>query len=279
MEMNQNLSSESTNESIPSTSLQVIKAPERARFYDPEKGIPVVEVIGSTTGKPRNPTIKDAKKYKWLPSVTTIIRIVASHELNAWKEDNLLKTAVRAVKSDGETEEDFIRRIAAEADLIGDLAAERGTIIHAGLSMYFKQGTVSEDPCIKKACEEICEGIKALEKIQGCKCALQVDMTFFNKEYQFAGSCDLWLAFENGYRVIIDFKSTKLDDKYKPYFSHKLQLGGYQLGLFPEADHVDKCIIAVDKVDGRVKWCWIEERNCVDLFKCANALWRSSNRF
>lgn len=282
METVKSLSNSSKEQSQHQTSspYQAIKPPESARFYDPSTKSPVFEIVGSTTGKPRNPTIRDARKHGWYPSVTSIIRVVSSSSLEAWKLNNLLSVAINTPRNEEETDEDYMDRISCDADLIADMAADRGKEIHAELSKAIKAGRYDgDDECVKTSYANTCEYIKALEVVNGPLISKQVDDVFVCEDHMFAGSCDLWLLFHNGKRVIIDFKTKDLKDDFKPYFSYKLQLGGYDLGLFGCQYDTELAIIPIDRKTGKSMYCKIEERNCADLFLCANALWRASNKF
>src|SRR5437899_9132650 len=63
-------------------------ATEGGRFYYPT-GEPC-DLVRGANGKDRPPTVKDARKLKLLPSVTTIARQVYKFELENWKLDKAI---------------------------------------------------------------------------------------------------------------------------------------------------------------------------------------------
>ena len=61
-------------------------------------------VIGKN-GKERNTTLRDAREHSLVPSVTTILKCASSPGLEAWKQTQVLLSALTLPKRDGETEE------------------------------------------------------------------------------------------------------------------------------------------------------------------------------
>ncbi len=65
-----------------------VRTSESGHWYTQE-GKPAYTVVGSN-GKVRNTTLRDAKKLKLLPSVTTVMSVAAKPGLEAWKQQQLL---------------------------------------------------------------------------------------------------------------------------------------------------------------------------------------------
>jgi hypothetical protein len=61
---------------------------ESGHWYTQE-GEPMYTIIGAN-GKERNTTLRDAKKEGLVPSVTTIMGVVAKPALETWKQNNYL---------------------------------------------------------------------------------------------------------------------------------------------------------------------------------------------
>ena len=60
-----------------------------SHWYDRE-GNPRYEIEGKKGM--RNTTLRDARKYGWVPSVSTVWgEVVSKHMLNKWKETNLMQ--------------------------------------------------------------------------------------------------------------------------------------------------------------------------------------------
>ena len=65
---------------------------ESGHWYD-QDGEPKYTIIGAN-GKERNTTLRDAKREGFVPSVTTIIGMIAKPSLENWKIDQALKLSL-----------------------------------------------------------------------------------------------------------------------------------------------------------------------------------------
>lgn len=88
-------------------------------YYD-KMGTPQYYVEGKN-GKLRDTTVRDARKHGWLPSVTEILKLLASPGLDNWKVEQALKG-------------NDPRELAQEA-------ADKGTVIHDAMEQYILHGT------------------------------------------------------------------------------------------------------------------------------------------
>jgi len=82
-------------------------------------------------------TLAHARKFKLLPSVTTITSIRNKRELNNWIKEQAILAALTTERMEHEAELDFVRRINTESEKQGKDAAEQGARIHAVLEAYF----------------------------------------------------------------------------------------------------------------------------------------------
>ena len=71
---------------------------EAGHWYD-HNGEPMYTIIGAN-GKERNTTLRDAKKEKLVPSVTTIIGIAAKPSLENWKITQALEGSLNVDNDD-----------------------------------------------------------------------------------------------------------------------------------------------------------------------------------
>ena len=81
---------------------------ESGHWYD-QDGEPMYTIIGAN-GKERNTTLRDAKSLGLVPSVTTIIGMIAKPSLENWKIDQALKSALSLERYEDESLESFTYR-------------------------------------------------------------------------------------------------------------------------------------------------------------------------
>ena len=108
---------------------------ESGHWYSLE-GEPMYTIIGAN-GKERNTTLRDAKSLGLVPSVTTIIGMVAKPALENWKITQAIKSAATLDIGDEESMDSFVYRCKADAKQIGSKAATEGTKIHAQIEKGF----------------------------------------------------------------------------------------------------------------------------------------------
>lgn len=109
---------------------------ESGHWYS-QDGEPMYTLIGAN-GKERNTTLRDAKSLGLVPSVTTILGMVAKPALENWKITQAIKSAVAINKSQEESMDSFVYRCKAEANQVGAKAAKEGTRIHALIESGFR---------------------------------------------------------------------------------------------------------------------------------------------
>jgi hypothetical protein len=207
---------------------------EAGHWYDKD-GLPTYTIVGAN-GKERNTTLRDARQWGYVPSVTTIIGIAAKPSLENWKVNQALNSAITLEQDPGESIEDFTNRCKQDSKKIGRDAAERGTIIHAMIEQGFMGGKET----------------KAYKVIKD-----YLDETFPREEWiaedsfcstsGYGGKIDLYS--KSG--IFVDFKTKDgLKDKQASklvYDDHGMQLSAYAEGCnFKEPERVS---IFVDRED------------------------------
>lgn len=196
---------------------------ESAHWYD-RAGNPQHTIIGKSTGRPRPTTISDARKNDWLPSVTTILKILAKPALERWKVGQGVMAVVTAPDVPGEGLDAKIDRVLNQEEQQHEeasQAAKLGSDIHAALeSAIFGKQLPDE---LNLYCLPALEAITKLRadlslEIVATECAVVGD--------GYAGMTDLILGNEE-MEVLIDFKTTKTIPKAEPWAEHCLQLAAY----------------------------------------------------
>lgn len=199
-------------------------ASESTHWYD-QTGNPCYTIIGAN-GKERNTTLRDARKFGYVPSVTTVMGVMAKPGLERWKIDQALMAALTLPRIEGESLDDFKKRAAEDAKQHAIQAADLGTSVHASLESYFTGGPyLAEHKPFVEAASRV------------------IDETFPNTNWHpeksfcsplgYGGKVDLHSS-----NVVIDFKTKEFgpDDKIKAYDEQIMQLDAYRHGLgYPKA--------------------------------------------
>ena len=103
-------------------------ASEQGHWYTKD-GEPCYEVEAAKGGM-RATTLRDARKMDLVPSVTTILKVMSNQGLNVWLKNNLLMAAATLPRLDGESADDWIKRVEADSKEQSQAAASLGTSIH-----------------------------------------------------------------------------------------------------------------------------------------------------
>tara|TARA_R100001510_G_scaffold7880_1_gene6119 strand:- start:1555 stop:2328 length:774 start_codon:yes stop_codon:yes gene_type:complete len=189
---------------------------ESGHWYDKD-GEPKYTIIG-TNGKERNTTLRDARKEGYVPSVTTVLGLIAKPFLENWKIDQALKSAMSLNKFEDETDYSFFKRCKADSKKIGLEAAKKGTKIHADIEKGFTDNVKSKSYLIVR---------KWLDKKYPDENWI-AEGSFCSKK-GYGGKIDLYS--ENG--IFVDFK-TKEDLKNKTPSSLLFDEYGMQLSAYAQ---------------------------------------------
>ena len=218
---------------------------ESGHWYSLE-GEPMYTIIGAN-GKERNTTLRDAKSIGLVPSVTTILGMVAKPALENWKITQAIKSAATLDIGDEESMDSFVYRCKADAKQIGSKAATEGTKIHAMIEKGFLGRGKSKTYKIIQAWLD--ENFPEEDWIaEDSFCANQ----------GYGGKIDLYS--KSG--IFVDFK-TKDNLKGKDpsklvYDEHGMQLSAYAQGC--NIDDPKRVSIFVDRADTSLVLCHIWDK-------------------
>jgi len=193
-------------------------ATESGHWYQPD-GTPAYTIIGKN-GQLRNTTIRDARKLGLLPSVTTILSVLAKPGLENWKQQQILMAALTMPRVEGETEQEYIARIIRDSKEQGIKAAEEGTQIHGAIEQHYLTGVHPE-----KYHAHVVGATTYVDRHFG-KQEWIAEKSFANNRY--GGKVDLHSA-----GVVIDFKTKEFTEDKLPeaYDENIIQLAAYSRGL------------------------------------------------
>lgn len=209
------------------------------------------------------PTLADARKLNLLPSVTTILKIMAKPELQKWIVEQAVLSVLTTPRNEGEQLDAFIQRVLHDEkiqDQEAQAARDKGVAIHDAMERYFTGQDVPEElrPWIMPAAEAVGKygEVVAAEKILVGK--------------GFAGKTDL-IQKAPLFWWVWDFKTSKKlpDPKKGAWKEHRLQLAAYanaflrtiDTGLIPEGTPI------------RTANCYISTTEQGQFVICENGPW------
>jgi hypothetical protein len=174
-------------------------------------------------GDPRyGATLREARKEHLLPSVTTVLSIVAQPGLEAWKQEQAIMAALTLPRLDNEPLDAFARRVVADSKRQAGEAADVGTRVHDAIEQYLTTELVASvdgyDDVIGEAIEWIDDNI-------------DLDAPFITEASGvgdgYAGRIDFVGYDKNGAPIILDFKTQNVKKYPRVYSKYKQQLAAY----------------------------------------------------
>ena len=256
----------------------MIVTPEQSAHWYTRDGRPFYEVpCKSRPGELRKATKADARKIGAVPSVTTILKVVAKPGLEAWKAEQYVLSALTLPRPPGETDDDFARRVVADAREGAADAADLGTQIHAYIEQYHATGVLPVDDGSRPMDPRVPQilggySLWARKHIGGVRCQERV---FANVALGYGGRIDLEGTTVDGAGVVVDFKTqgTKQGRKINVYPEWAMQLAAYAA---PKRSGTQLWIVVVSTTEmGRVELVDVTAGygRAMDAFGNAQALW------
>ena len=236
---------------------------ESGHWYTQE-GEPMYTIVGAN-GKEGNTTLRDARKEQLVPSVTTILSMIAKPQLENWKINQALNSALTLEKDSLETIEEFAYRCKQDSKRIGQEAAEKGTKIHAMIERGFLgEGTSKTYEIIKAWLEDNFPNEEWIAEDSFCA------------DLGYGGKIDLYS--KSG--IFVDFKTKDNLEGKDPsklvYDEHGMQLSAYAQGCGFE--DVERVSIFVDREDTELIACHIWDKESqtkhTEMFNSILTYWK-----
>ncbi len=195
------------------------------------QGEPMHRIMKADGSGDRATTVKDARRLKLLPSVTSVIGILAKPALETWKMTQVAEAALRTPKDDAETVEYWCRRVRDAAFEQVEDAADTGTKVHAAL-----EAAAAGEPYDEEAWGAYVRPVLAYIAREGLVITGR-EKRVVNAGHGFAGTTDLFFTHGGGQPGILDYKTkkTKPGEKVEAYDEHRLQLAAYAATEYGDA--------------------------------------------
>ena len=210
----------------------IVPRESASHWYFPD-GTPLHEVPRAD-GKGERPTsLRDARKLGLFPSVTNVLSILAKPGLDAWKQEQAILAALTLPRTEGESLDDFARRVITDMHSEVGRAADLGSSVHAAIEGYAQGRWLPEDKEVARLFEPARQWFDA-EVTQ----VHSVEIATGHLEWGYAGRVDLVATLRStGRPTVIDFKTQKVrrdkDGNFKPILhdTWPLQLEAYHQAL------------------------------------------------
>lgn len=176
-------------------------ASESGHWYWPD-GRPAYEVPGAN-GQVVKPDIRHARKLGLCCGVTTIIRVKAEPNLEAYKQEQILTAALTLTREPNESDKSFIARIKADAKAHAELRALEGKRVHEAIEHCLNGKSYNHEYQ-----EHVLRVVHELDELQGSFIG-----DFKTKE------------------TLLDKNGKELPDKALFFDNHIMQLAAYREGL------------------------------------------------
>lgn len=244
-------------------------------WYDQITGAPKYQIERSDGKGLRDVTLKDARKLKLVPSVTTVSSIIAKPQVDQWKLNQLFLSMfqVAACKLDEPQEQYKTRLFAKYQENIGKYS-KIGNEVHDKLENIFTTGVVLEQDM------ELLLPVVELIEDRFCPEEIIPEKSFAHK-LGYGGKIDLIIKNKNR-TIIIDFKTKQGAEleKIKLYDDYAIQLAAYRQAIDPKAECYNCLISVTDKVKPFISpWDEGELTRAWKMFTHLLEYWKLSNNY
>lgn len=197
-------------------------ATESGHWYASD-GTPAYETA-SKDGSMRPTTLRDARKLKLVPSVTTVTSIIAKPGLQNWLVNQALDAALTLPRIEGESLEQFKARAINDAGEQAAKARDNGTAIHGSMELAI-QGKPYDAAHMRHV-----EATMAECAAQGIMLSQGEAERSFAHALGYGGKAD-WHS--KSLNIVLDFKTKdSIDDAKKLVWpEHSIQLAAYREGF------------------------------------------------
>lgn len=243
-------------------------ATEGGHWYDAKTGEPRYTYT-TAKGDVKPTTLREARKYGYVPSVTTVCSVLAKGKgFDDYKDREMWEATRKRTQLADETDADYFKRCQDAAKDHATLRRDDGSELHGKIERWLTGQ---------------CEPTPVMVEIAYALQDMSVDLHTGKAERSFAsvagygGKVD-W----HNDTTVVDFKTKDAieDGKRLAYDEHVMQLAAYAEGLGIVAP---RCLnVFVGITDGKVhvhEWNAVEIARGLRLFKLALALWQEKNNY
>lgn len=236
-------------------------------------GVPFY-TVRDAKGNDRGVTLRDARKIGAVPSVTTVLQVIAKPQLETWKVKQGILAALTLPRIGGEDDDTYLARVLDDSREQAKVAAEEGTRIHDAIEQSFAGKYVPDAyaPHVDAVRARIAELFPDVRD--------WISERSFAHESGFGGKVDLHSPSAG---IVIDYKGKDGDfsDGKKLAYDQHYQLAAYQHGLRLSPNVC--CNLFVSRTHpGAVAhhvWTMDDVESGLGIFLDALSLWKRMKRY
>lgn len=228
-------------------------------------------------GEMKDVTLREAREMNLLPSVTTVLQIVAKPELEAWKIEQGIMAALTLPREQDEPTDAFAKRVVVDMERQAGEAAEFGSQIHAIIQAHLTGDLKTLQEAPKEVLPWLDEFIKWQENAG--LTVYSTEEVVVNQYHGYAGRLDFHGKLDLGGigECVIDFKTQKVKAKPVFYDEWGMQLAAYR-GCFPweNGQRSIACVsLIMDSAAPKppALKVWENDEECLAAFLNAHRLW------
>lgn len=242
-------------------------------------------------------SLTDARTLRYLPSVTTVDKVIANPGLDIWKQNIILQTAMKTPQGNLE-DSDYISWVKNEAFAESKRSAKFGNVIHkmaeryvTGKPLFFHGQNEKVWTCFEPLRnwidENLAEPKGTISQEYGAEVVL---VNVFNG---YAGKADFFGHSVDGRKILADYKTTNMTArdikkdgnirKSKIYDSWGRQLAALRMAAIPDSPDKVVSVIISSNADFPGVWVyewsndelnksWIEFKAALEIFKSQKKL-------
>lgn len=250
--------------------------PEQSSHWYTRDGRPAYEVP-KADGTMKKTTLADARKLDLVPSVTTILSVVAKPGLEAWKIENAIVAALTLPRQAGESDQAFARRVVTDSkEQVGN-AMDVGTQIHQWIEDYIALPAIVKPAPI--GYEATCASVR--EWIDDSLDAGTVEKAFASP-LGYGGRIDWFGSLTNGRLAVVDWKTQFVKGPQPNFYeTWDLQLAAYALAVFRDESEYDRISVVIS-ANPENPGCWAKtwtDNGAYAAFNAARELWAYQHNY
>lgn len=214
----------------------------------------------TATGEPEHDAdLRVARKKGLFPSVTTIMKVWPKPMLDVYKIEQAILAAHTCPRLQDESDEQWVRRVASDAEEHGKRAAQLGSDLHDCLRIHALTGAWPTDQrydkwkpwedCIKDFFNTHVREVESAET------------AYVNIDDGYAGTVDLFGTNNDGFPTVWDYKTREWEEGGwpKPYAEYQMQLVAYR-NFFIQHPKVHLMTVMVNRIRPEIQtWDWAPE--------------------
>lgn len=247
--------------------MSTVIATQAGHWYDKE-GNPAYTYLNKK-GEEKPTTLRQARTMGLFPSVTTIMKVKAQPGLEIWKQNQILQAAATLPAIEGESTDDWCKRVIADAGEHGKDARDKGTAIHGAIERHFLGLPVEEYGT------EVGKVVALIDSLGITH--IETEKSFSHAS-GYGGKVDFIGEDAVGNPVVIDFKTTDFKGKGKKHWPEMvIQLAAYAKGLGKTDARLINVFVSRNLNEPEVdhyEWPADEIKKGMIQFKLLLALWQ-----